>query len=95
MGWAAGHDPARGPADAGGAAEPRGQSDHPPELARLRSLWGGIYEITCPDGTWCAFHCGTGEEVASGSLPALRSAIRRDYERRLETRPGAPERMST
>jgi hypothetical protein len=68
---------------------------HPAELARLRSLWAGIYEITCPDGTWSAFYCRTGEEVATGSLPALRSAIRSDYQRRIDTRPGAPERMST
>jgi hypothetical protein len=67
----------------------------PAELARLRSIWRGIYEITCPDGTWCAFNCRTGEEVATGSLTTLRSAIRRDYERRIEIRPGAPERMST
>jgi hypothetical protein len=67
----------------------------PTELVRLRSLWGGIYSITCPDGLWSAFYCRTGEEIATGTLAELRTAIRRDYERRIDTRPGAPERMST
>lgn len=64
------------------------------ELGRLKAIWNGIYSITCPDGVWSAYYIRTGEEVAAGSLPELRARIRRDYERRVELRPGAPERMS-
>jgi hypothetical protein len=65
------------------------------DLARLKAVWGGIYSITCPDGVWSAYYIRTGEKVAAGSLRQLRSRIRVDYERRMEMRPGAPERMST
>jgi hypothetical protein len=64
------------------------------ELGRLRAIWSGVYSITCPDGIWSAYYIRTGEEVAAGSLPELGSRIRLDYERRLEIRPGGPERMS-
>jgi hypothetical protein len=64
------------------------------ELGRLKAIWTGIYSITCPDGVWSAYYIRTGEEVAAGSLAQLRARIRRDYERRVEARPGAPERMS-
>jgi hypothetical protein len=67
----------------------------PTELARLRSIWDGIYSIACPDGTWAAFYTPTGEQVAAGSLADLRTLIREDYTRRIDIRPGAPERMST
>jgi hypothetical protein len=67
----------------------------PPELVRLRSLWGGIYSITCLDGAWSAYYIRTGEEFDARTLPELRTLIRQDYARRLEIRPGAPERMST
>ena len=67
----------------------------PAELVRLRALWSGIYSITCPDGVWNAYYCRTGEEIAVGSLAELRTRIRLDYERRVEIRPGSPERMST
>jgi len=70
-------------------------ASQPPELAPLRALWGGIYSITCPDGVWNAYYIRTGEEVAAGSLRELRTRIREDYARRLEIRPGGPERMST
>jgi hypothetical protein len=74
-----------------GLAGPASQAD----LARLMAVWGGIYTITCPDGVWSAYYIRTGEKVAAGSLRELQSRIRLDYERRLELRPGAPERMST
>jgi len=67
----------------------------PPELARLRSLWGGIYSITCLDGVWSAYYIRSGEELDAQSLPDLRTLIRHDWARRIEIRPGAPERMST
>jgi hypothetical protein len=76
-------------------ASGRSAGEQPPELARLRSLWAGMYSITCPDGVWTAFYLRTGEEVAAGSLRQLRTCIRQDYARRVEIRPGAPEGMST
>jgi hypothetical protein len=71
--------------------------DHqlPPELVRLRCQWDGIYSITCMDGTWSAYYLRTAEEFHAPSPRALRAKIRSDYARRLEIRPGAPERMST
>lgn len=69
--------------------------DEPPELARLRSLWGGIYSVTCLDDTWNAYYICTGEEFDAASLRELRTLIRQDYARRVETAPGSPERMST
>jgi hypothetical protein len=66
-----------------------------PELSRLRDLWQGIYSITILDGTWNAHHIRSGEELDATSLAELRTAIRRDYARRVDIRPGAPERMST
>jgi hypothetical protein len=65
------------------------------ELARLKSSWDGVYSITCLDGVWSAYYVRTAEEFHARSLRELRSMIRRDYDRRLEIRPGAPERMST
>jgi hypothetical protein len=67
----------------------------PPELVRLRSRWQGVYSITCLDGTWSAYYLRTAEEIHAGSARALQAKIRSDYQRRLEIRPGAPERMST
>jgi hypothetical protein len=65
------------------------------ELVRLKSIWNGMYSITCLDGVWSAYYIRTGEEISSPTLRGLRTLIRRDYERRIELRPGAPERMST
>jgi hypothetical protein len=65
------------------------------ELVRLKSIWNGMYSITCLDGVWSAYYIRTGEEISAPTLRGLRSLIRRDYERRIELRPGAPERMST
>jgi hypothetical protein len=65
------------------------------ELVRLKSIWGGLYSITCLDGVWSAYYIRTGEEFDAPTLRALRSKLRRDYERRIEIRPGSPERMST
>jgi hypothetical protein len=65
------------------------------ELVRLRSIWNGMYSITCLDGVWSAYYIRTGEEISAPTLRKLRTLIRRDYERRIELRPGAPERMST
>jgi hypothetical protein len=67
----------------------------PPELARLRERWRGVYSITCLDGIWSAYYLRTAEEFHSGSARGLQAKIRSDYRRRLEIRPGAPERMST
>jgi hypothetical protein len=67
----------------------------PPGLARLRCQWAGIYSITCLDGIWSAYYLRTGEEFHAPSPRALQAKIRADYARRLEIRPGAPERMST
>jgi hypothetical protein len=76
-------------------ADRNGQPGQPPELARLRSVWGGMYSITCLDGVWTAYYLRTGEEFNSRSLPRLGTMIRQDHARRVEIRPGAPERMST
>jgi hypothetical protein len=65
------------------------------ELVRLKSIWHGMYSITCLDGVWSAYYIRTGEEISAPTLRRLRTLIRRDYERRIELRPGAPERMST
>jgi hypothetical protein len=70
-------------------------ADAASELARLRKRWEGVYSITCLDGVWSAYYLRTAEEFEAGSLPELRAKIRRDYARRQEIRPGAPERMST
>jgi hypothetical protein len=67
----------------------------PPELARLRYRWAGVYSITCLDGVWSAYFLRTAEELHAGSARSLQAKIRSDYRRRLEIRPGAPERMST
>lgn len=67
----------------------------PPELARLRARWQGVYSITCLDGVWSAYYLRTAEEFHAGSARALQAKIRSDYQRRLEIRPGGPERMST
>jgi hypothetical protein len=91
MGWAAGRDTAAGTSAAGGTGEP----DQPPELVRLRSLWGGVHSITCLDGTWNAYYVRTAEEFEARSLRELGTKIRQDYARRVDNRPGAPERMST
>jgi hypothetical protein len=69
--------------------------DSASELARLKSRWAGVYSITCLDGVWSAYYVLTAEEFHARSLRELRGMIRRDYARRLEIRPGAPERMST
>jgi hypothetical protein len=69
--------------------------DQASELARLKTRWAGVYSITCLDGVWSAYYLVTAEEFHARSLRELRTKIRRDYERRLEIRPGAPERMST
>ena len=65
------------------------------ELVRLKSIWDGIYSITCLDGVWSAYYIRTGEEFGARTLRELRSMLRRDYARRIEMRPGSPERMST
>ena len=65
------------------------------ELVRLKARWDGIYSITCLDGVWSAYFVRTGEEFDAPSLRQLRAMIRRDYARRMEIRPGSPERMST
>jgi hypothetical protein len=65
------------------------------ELVRLKSIWNGIYSITCLDGVWSAYYIRTGEEFDAPTLRELRGMLRRDYERRIEIRPGSPERMST
>jgi hypothetical protein len=70
-------------------------ADAASELARLRKRWEGVYSITCLDGVWSAYYLRTAEEFEAYSLPELRAKIRRDYARRQEIRPGAPERMST
>ena len=70
-------------------------ADAASELARLRKRWEGVYSITCLDGVWSAYYLLTAEEFEADSLPELRAKIRRDYARRQEIRPGAPERMST
>lgn len=72
-----------------------GMHDAEAELVRLKSIWGGIYSITCLDGVWSAYYIRTGEEFSAPNLSKLRSLLRRDYERRIELRPGSPERMST
>ena len=72
-----------------------GMDDAETELVRLKSIWGGIYSITCLDGVWSAYYIRTGEEFSAPNLSKLRSLLRRDYERRIELRPGSPERMST
>jgi hypothetical protein len=72
-----------------------GMGDAEAELVRLKSIWGGIYSITCLDGVWSAYYIRTGEEFSAPNLSKLRSLLRRDYERRIELRPGSPERMST
>jgi hypothetical protein len=74
---------------------PPGNDQPPPDLARLRSQWDGIYSITCLDGIWSAYYLRTAEEFHATSPRALRAKIRQDYARRLEIRPGAPEGMST
>lgn len=76
----------------------RSQEDNhqlPPELLRLRRRWQDIYSITCLDGVWSAYYLRTAEEIHANSARALQAKIRSDYQRRLEIRPGAPERMST
>jgi hypothetical protein len=67
----------------------------PPELARLRLKWAGVYSITILDGIWTAYFLRTAEEFHAGSARALQAKLRADYARRLEIRPGSPERMST
>jgi hypothetical protein len=67
----------------------------PPELLRLRDRWQGVYSITCLDGVWSAYYLRTAEEIHASSARGLQAKIRNDYRRRLEIRPGAPERMST
>jgi hypothetical protein len=69
--------------------------DEAAELARLKSRWDGVYSITCLDGVWSAYYLRTAEEFEAPSLRELAAMIRRDYARRLEIHPGAPERMST
>jgi hypothetical protein len=71
------------------------QEDAAAELARLKASWDGVYSITCLDGIWSAYYMRTSEEFVAPSLTELRTKIRRDYARRLEIRPGAPEGMST
>jgi hypothetical protein len=88
MGWAS------APQAPAGTGDPNDGSQ-PLELARLRRRWAGIYSITVLDGTWSAYFLRTAEEFHAGSARALRDKLRADYARRLEIRPGAPERMST
>jgi hypothetical protein len=76
-------------------ASAENQTTRAAELARLRSLWDGMYSITVLDGVWTAYYIRTGEEIDARSLPQLSSRIRQDHARRAEIRPGAPERMST
>jgi len=72
-----------------------GMDDAEAELVRLKSIWGGLYSITCQDGVWSAYYIRTGEEFEAPTLRKLRTMLRSDYERRIELRPGWPERMST
>jgi hypothetical protein len=65
------------------------------ELIGLKNIWGGFYSITCLDGVWSAYFIRTGEEFEAATLRSLGSMIRRDFERRIELRPGSPEGMST
>ncbi len=74
---------------------PQEENHQPPDLVRLRERWRGLYSITCLDGIWSAYYLRTAEELHAGSARALQAKIRSDYQRRLEIRPGAPERMST
>jgi hypothetical protein len=67
----------------------------PAALVRLRERWSGLYSITCADGIWSAYYLRTAEEFHARSPRSLDAKIRSDYARRLEIRPGAPERMST
>jgi hypothetical protein len=67
----------------------------PAALIRLRERWSGLYSITCADGIWSAYYLRTAEEFHARSPRSLDAKIRSDYARRLEIRPGAPERMST
>jgi hypothetical protein len=76
-------------------AADQGEAGAPPELARLRRDWGGMYSITLLDGTWTAYFLRTAEEFHAGSARALGAKLRADHARRLEIRPGSPERMST
>jgi hypothetical protein len=69
--------------------------DDAEELVRLKSIWGGMYSITCLDGVWSAYYIRTGEEFSAPTLRRLRTLLRQDYERRIELLPGWPERMST
>jgi hypothetical protein len=78
-----------------GDRPPAGDGQLPAELLRLRDRWSGLYSITCQDGTWSAYYLRTAEEFDAKSPRGLDAKIRRDYARRLEIRPGAPERMST
>jgi hypothetical protein len=71
------------------------EADEAAVLARLKGSWDGVYSITCLDGVWSAYYIRTGEEFDAASLRELRAKMRRDYARRLEIRPGAPEGMST
>lgn len=41
----------------------------PPELVRLRSLWGGIYSITCLDGVWSAYYIRLARSSTLGRFP--------------------------
>jgi hypothetical protein len=86
MGWASAPQ-----APAAEHEEVRQRSD----LARLRRRWAGVYSITVLDGTWTAYFLRTAEEFHAGSARGLRDKLRADYARRLEIRPGSPERMST
>jgi hypothetical protein len=88
MGWA---PPPQAPAATGGNSD----SGHAPQLARLRRRWAGVYSITVLDGTWTGYFLRTAEEFHAASARALQAKLRADYARRLEIRPGSPERMST
>jgi hypothetical protein len=76
-------------------ASAENQPTQPAELARLRSLWEGMYSITVLDRVWTAYYIRTGEEIDARSPSELRTRIRQDHARRVEIRPGGPERMST
>jgi hypothetical protein len=65
------------------------------ELASLRERWNGLYSITLLDDVWSAQWIRSGEEIQASTVKALSRLVNRDYQRRLELRPGAPERMST
>ena len=50
----------------------------PPELARLRSLWSGMYSITLLDGVWSAYYIRTGDELEIDPAAGRVTILNRD-----------------